>query len=171
MNVGSMRPIAWNNSKHVSSWQLYLDCGIEETGSPGIICIVCHPVLCHPPEHGTIPMGKHWLAKAHITKLNELTVSEVPKFTSSTVDETALAILKWQGSRGIPIGSSQRKFRCTVQVLVYLLNWQTKHSKLAGKDFQTAEFHQDTGNRNFMLGYVSAYSAWNAISNLELGQS
>jgi len=54
-------------------------------------------------------MGKHLQAKAHIAKLNKLTVSEVPELTSSTVDEKALAILKMQGSRGIPIVSSQRK--------------------------------------------------------------
>jgi len=61
-------------------------------------------------------MGKHQLAKVHITKLNELTVSEVTELTSSTVDEPALAILKQQGSRGIPIASSQRKFKFTIQV-------------------------------------------------------
>jgi hypothetical protein len=39
-------------------------------------------------------MGKHLLAIAHITKLNEWTVLEVTPLTRSTVDETALAILK-----------------------------------------------------------------------------
>jgi len=77
MNVGSKRPIAWNNSRHALSWQFYVHCGIEETGSPGIICIVCHQVLRHPSEHGTSSMGKDLQAKAHIAKLNELTVSEV----------------------------------------------------------------------------------------------
>jgi len=62
-------------------------------------------------------MGKHLLAKAHIAKLNELTVSEVTKLASSKVDETALFILKRQGCRGIPIVSSQRKFKFTIQVL------------------------------------------------------
>jgi len=61
-------------------------------------------------------MGKHLLAKMHIAKLNELTVSEVTELTSSTVDETAFAILKRQGSQGIPIVSSQRKFKFTIQV-------------------------------------------------------
>jgi hypothetical protein len=98
MNVGSKRPIAWNNSRHAPSGRFYLRCGIEETGSPDIICIVCHQVLRHPSEHGTSSMGKHLLAKANIAKLNELTVSEVTELTSSTVDETALAILKRQGS-------------------------------------------------------------------------
>jgi len=82
MNEGSKRPIAWNNSRHAPSWRFYLHCGIEETGSPGIICIVCHQVLRHPSEHGTSSMGKHLLAKAHIAKLNELTVSEVTELTS-----------------------------------------------------------------------------------------
>jgi len=114
MNVGSKRPIAWNNSRHASSWRFYLHCGIEETGSPGIICIVCHQFLCHPSEHGTSSMGKHLLPKAHIAKLNELTVSEVTQLTSLTVDETALAILKRQESRGIPIVSLQRKIKLTI---------------------------------------------------------
>jgi len=39
-------------------------------------------------------MRKHLLAKAHIAKLNELTESEDTELTSSTVDESALAILK-----------------------------------------------------------------------------
>jgi len=120
MNVGSKRPISWNNSRHTPSWQFYLHCGIEETGSPSIICIVCHQVLRHPSEHGTSSMGKPLLAKAHIAKLNQLTVSEVTELTSSTVDETAGAVLKWQGSRGIPIVSSQRKITLTIQALSIL---------------------------------------------------
>jgi len=94
MNVGSKWPIAWNNSRDPSSWRLYLHCGIEETGSTGIICIGCHQVLRHPPEDGTSSMGKNLLAKAHIAKLNKFTDSEVTELTSSTVNETALAILK-----------------------------------------------------------------------------
>jgi len=43
-------------------------------------------------------MGKHMLAKAHIAKINRLTESEVSELTSTTVDETPLAILKRQGS-------------------------------------------------------------------------
>jgi len=105
MNEGSKRLIAGNNSRHALSWQFYLPCGMEETGGPGIICIVCHQVLHHPSEHGTSSMGKHLLAKAHIAKLNELTDSEVTELTSSTVDETALAVLKRQGSRVITIVS------------------------------------------------------------------
>jgi len=111
MNEGSKQPTAWNNSRHAPSWRFYLHCGIEETGSPGIICIICHQVLCHPSEHGTSSMGKHLLAKADIANLNEITESEVTELTSSTVDETALAILKRQGSRGITIVSLQRKIR------------------------------------------------------------
>jgi hypothetical protein len=71
INVDSKRPIAWKNSRHEPSWQFYLHCGIEETGSPDIICIVCHLVLRHPSEHETSSMGKQLLAKAHIAKLNE----------------------------------------------------------------------------------------------------
>jgi hypothetical protein len=107
MNVDSKLSIAWNNFRHAPSWRFYLHCGMEESGSPGIICIVCHQVLRHPSEHGTSSMGKHLLAKAHIAKLNELTESEVSELTNSTVDETAFAILKRQASRGITIVRSQ----------------------------------------------------------------
>ena len=119
MNEGSKRRIAWNDSRQAPSWRFYLHCGIEETGSPGIICIICHQVLCHPSEHGTSSMGKHFLAKAHIAKLNELTESEVTELTSSTVDETSLAILKRHGSRGITIVSLQRKIRFDIKVNPY----------------------------------------------------
>jgi len=119
INVASRLHIAWNNSRHVHSWRFNLHCGFEETGSPGIICIICHQVLCHPSEHGTSSFGKHLLAKAHIAKLNKLTESEVTELTISMVDETALAILKRQGSRGITIVSSQRKVRFDIQVDPY----------------------------------------------------
>jgi len=98
MNVGSKRPIAWYDSGHAPSWRFCLHCGIEETSSRGIIWSVCHQALCLPSEHGTSSMGKHMLAKAHIAKLNELTEVEVSELTSTTVDETALAMLKRQGS-------------------------------------------------------------------------
>jgi len=70
MNVGWKWSIGWHNSKHAPLWQLYVHCGIEGTGSHGIICIICHQVLCHPSDHWTSSMGKHLLAKSHITKLN-----------------------------------------------------------------------------------------------------
>jgi len=108
MNVASKPPISWTKSRHASSWRFYLHCGIEETGSPGIICIFCHQVLCHPAENGTSSMEKHLLAKAYIAKLKESTESEVSELTSSTVDERTLAILKRQGSQGIKIVSLQR---------------------------------------------------------------
>jgi len=98
MNVGSKRSIAWDHYRHAPSRRFYLHCRIEETGSPGIIGIICHQVLHHPSEHGTSSMGKHMQAKVHIAKLNESTVSEVTELTSSTVDEPALAILMRQGS-------------------------------------------------------------------------
>jgi len=105
MTEGSKRPNAWNSSRHTPSWRFYLDCGIEETSSPGTICIICDQVLRHRWEHGTSSMGKHLLVKAHIGKLNELTEIEVIKLTSPTVVETTLAILKRQGSRVITIVS------------------------------------------------------------------
>ena len=109
MNVGSKHPIARNNSGHVPAWPFYFPSRMEQTGSPGVICMVCHQVLCHPSEHGTSSMRKHVLAKAHIAKLNEITESDVSELTTTTIDETALAILKRQGCRGITIVSSQRK--------------------------------------------------------------
>jgi hypothetical protein len=54
-------------------------------------------------------MVKHVLAKEHIPKLNELTELEVSELTITTVDETALSILKRQGSRGIETVRLQRK--------------------------------------------------------------
>jgi len=116
-NVGSKRPVTWNTSGHAPSWRFYLHCGMEETCSPRTICIVCHQVLRHPSEHGTISIAKHLLAKEHIAKLNESIVSEVTGLTSSTVAETVMAMLKRQGSRGITIVSSQRKLKFTIQVL------------------------------------------------------
>jgi len=129
-------PIAWKNSRHAPWWQFHLHCGIEETGNPGIICIMCHQVLRHPSEHGTSWLGKHVLAKAHIAKLNKLTESEVTELSSSMVDGTTLAILKRQGSRGITIVSLQRKIIFDIQVDPYWLKWQTKRSKLGDKDFE-----------------------------------
>jgi hypothetical protein len=171
MNVGSKRHVAWKNSRHAPSWQFYLNCGIEETSSPGIISIVCQQVLRHPSEHGTSSIGKHLLAKAHIAKLNELTESEVTELTSSTVDETALTILRRQGSRGITTVHLQRKTIFDIQFDQYWPKWQAKSSKLADRDFETSDFHQDTWNHYLMLGVVSVNIPWNAISDLELQQS
>jgi len=116
-------------------------------------------------------MGKHLLAKAHIAKLNKSTELEVTQLTSWIVDETALAILKSQGSRGIQIVSFQRKFTLDFRFYLYWLNCQTKRSKLAVKYFNTAKFHQDTCNRYLMLGFVLAHIPWNARKIIELGQS
>jgi hypothetical protein len=64
-------------------------------------------------------MGKPLQAKSHIAKLNELTESEVTELTSSTVDETAFAILKRKGSRGITIVSSLSQSIFDIQVVPY----------------------------------------------------
>ena len=71
MNVGSKRTIDWNDSRQAHSWRFYLHCGIEDTGSPGIINIISHQVLPHPSEHGTSSVWKHLLAKGHITRLDK----------------------------------------------------------------------------------------------------
>jgi len=114
MNVRLKWPVTWNNSRHASSWRFDLHRGNEETGCPGIICIIYHQVLRHPSEHGTCSMGKHLLAIEHIAKLKEITVSEVTDSTCSTVDETPLPILKRNRYRSIPIVSSQTKFKFNI---------------------------------------------------------
>ena len=171
MNVGWKRPIAWNDSSHTPSWRFHLRCGIDETGSPGIICIACHLVLRHPSWHRTGSMGKNLLATAHIANFNKFREKEVTQWTSSMVDETALGILRRQGSRGITFVSSQRNIIFDIQVVPYRQKWQTNHSKQAVKDFETSEFHQHTWNCYLMLGFVLAHIPWNPISNLDLGRS
>jgi hypothetical protein len=130
MNVGSKHPVAGNNSWHAPSYQFYLHCGSEETGSPGIIGIICHQVLRHPSDYATSSMGTHWLGKAHIVKLHKLTESGITELTSCMRNETALAIVNREWSRKIPIVSSQRKFSFDFQVLFTL-------TKLKDKMFQT----------------------------------
>jgi hypothetical protein len=61
------------------------------------------------------PNGETLAGKAHIRKLNGFTESDVTELTSSTVDETALAILKRQGSHGITIVNLQRKIIFDIQ--------------------------------------------------------
>jgi len=171
MNEGSKWPISWNNSRHVPSCRFYLYCEIEETCSPGTICILCHQVIRHPSECGTSSMGKHFLANAHLARLNAVTYSEVIVLNSSTVIETALAILKRQGSWGITIVSSQRELKFDIQFQPSRPRWQTKCSKLVSKEFEWSEFHKDRWNCSLMFGYISDYIPWNAISNLELQRS
>jgi hypothetical protein len=59
---------------------------------------------------GPAPCRNTWLPKAQIAKLNKLAESEGSEWTSTTVDDTALTILKSQVSGGITIVCSQRKF-------------------------------------------------------------
>jgi hypothetical protein len=98
MNAGFICPAAWNYSRYTSAWRMYLRCGIEESSSPGIICIVCHKVLCHPLADVICSMGTNLLAKAYIVHLNIFKESEVTELTTSTIDETAPANLMRQGS-------------------------------------------------------------------------
>jgi len=65
-------------------------------------------------------MRKHLLAKAHIVKLNRSTESDVTELTSSTLDETAVAILKRQGSQGITMVHLERKFILDIPLNSYL---------------------------------------------------
>jgi len=168
MNIPSNHQIAWDHSRHAPSWWFYLHCGLEDTGSPGIIWIICHQVLCHPSEHPTGSMGKHLLAKTHITKLDKLAQSVVTNMTCSTVNKTDLAILKRQGSRGITIVSLQKKIIFDIQVNPYWLKRQTKCSKITTKDFETSKFHQHMWNHYHMLWFVSAHTPWNTICKWEL---
>jgi len=68
----------------------------RHTGILGIVCSVCHKVLRHPSDDETSLLGKHLLPKVHIEMLKRLTVSEVTKLTSSTVDESAFPLLNRQ---------------------------------------------------------------------------
>jgi hypothetical protein len=72
MNVVLKCPIASNHSRHASSWGFYLHCEIEQTGCPGIICILCHHGLRHPAEPGTSTMGKHLLGKSSHHKVKQV---------------------------------------------------------------------------------------------------
>jgi len=98
MNVGSKHPIAWNDSRYAMSWQVCLNCRMDENGSTGIKHIVFHQVLRHLSVNETSSMGKHLLAKSHIANLTEITELEVSEFTRSMVDGTDLTTLKIQGS-------------------------------------------------------------------------
>jgi hypothetical protein len=93
---------------------------MQETESPGIICIVCHQVIWHVSGHGTSSIGKHLLVSVHIGKLNELRESELSKFTNTTIDDTALAIVKRQGSHGISFVRSQNKRICNTLCIFIL---------------------------------------------------
>jgi hypothetical protein len=47
----------------------------------------------------------------------------------------------------------QRKIIFDIQFNPYWPKWQTKRFKLAAKDIETLEFHQDMWNRYLMLGF------------------
>jgi len=102
-------PIAWDDTRRMPWSHFYLHCGIEETCSPGLICIMCYQVLRHLSEHATSSIGKHLLAMGHIAQLNYLTDLGVSELTRTTIDEAALAILKRQGCRRITIVSLPKK--------------------------------------------------------------
>jgi len=113
-------------------------------------------------------MGKHFLANRYISKLNELTESEVTELTSSMVDETALAILLRQGSRGITIVSLLSKVIFDIPLNPYWLKWLRKCSNLAAENVEISEIKQHKWKRNVILGFVLAQIPCNAASNLEL---
>ena len=145
MNVGPKSAIACNGSRHASSWQFYLHCGIEKPGNPGMVCIIWYHALRHPSEHGTSSIGKHLLATAHITKLHKLTDSEVTELTSSTLNEIALAILKRQGSRGIAMVRSQRQFIYDIALIPYSSKWQTNIANWRLRTMKVPNFTKTRG--------------------------
>jgi len=55
----------------------------------------------------------------------------------------------------------------TYRFYLHLLNWQTKHSKLAAKSFQTSDFHWNNWNRYRMLEFVLPHISSNTTSNLQ----
>jgi hypothetical protein len=65
----------------------------------------------------------------------------------------------------------QKKIIFNIQFNSYWPKWHTKRSKLAAKDLETSQFHQDMWNNYLILGFVSAHIPWNAISYLELRPS
>jgi len=109
IHVASKSPIAWNNSTHAPVWVYYSLCGIEKTGSTGIVGIICHQVLRHPSHNGTSLLHKHFLGKSHIITLHKSVESEVTEINSSTVDLAAMDILRKQGSWIITTVSLQIK--------------------------------------------------------------
>jgi hypothetical protein len=113
-------------------------------------------------------MGNHLLAVAEIAMLNKFTQWEVTELTSSTGDETVLALLKRKGSHRITIVSKPMKMIVDIQLYRYWPKWQTKRPKLADRDIEFSEFHQDTQNCYRILGCISVHFPWNAILNLEL---
>jgi hypothetical protein len=106
LKVVTKNKIVWNSSRHASAWRFFKHCANAQTGSPGVICIVCYQVLTHPSENGTSTMGKHLLTKGHKAKLNELTENEVSLLTGKPTEEEALAVLKKKGSHGVMVVSS-----------------------------------------------------------------
>jgi hypothetical protein len=91
-------------------------------------------------------MAKPLRSKPYLAKLNKFTETEVMELTSTAVDDTALAIFKWEGSKGITIIRFQRNIRFDIPFDPSGSKWQAKCSKFADKDFDTSEFHQDMWN-------------------------
>jgi len=78
-------------------------------------------------------MGKHLLAKVYIAKLNALTELEVSELTSTTVDSTALAIPKRQGSQEISIVSSKTKVIFDSSILSIVIQMTDKTLQTGSK--------------------------------------
>jgi len=168
MNVGSKRPISSTSCRHAPLWWFYLHCGKEENGSPGIICLVCHQVLWHQSHHGTGWMGKHLLAKAHITNVKRINRVRGDWIEWLNGRWNSIGHPEESGSRRFTIGSSLCQIIFDIQVVPYWTEWHPKHSKLAANEFETSEFHQHRWNHYLRLGFVLEHIPWNTISNLDL---
>jgi len=66
INVDSKHPVACNHYRQPPSCRFDLHCGIGETGSPGIISIMCCQVHRNLTEYGTWSMVTQLLGKSHI---------------------------------------------------------------------------------------------------------
>jgi len=143
MNVSSKRPIS-GIILDIASWRFLFI--FAELCRPAVMesyCIVCHPVLRHPSEHGTAQWANTGLAKVHIGKVKRLTVSWSNRTDQFDIDETV-----WPYSSGKEVAYTNCKFANVIQIwylgLKYnswmtdkMLNWHQRTLKLPS--------FQDTG--------------------------
>jgi len=96
--------------------------------------------------------------------------SEVNSWNCSTVNNTALTILKRYGCHGITIVSLLSLVIFDIQVIPNWLKWQKTRYTLAAKDLESTEFHEDLWNCYVSCWFVSTHIQWNSESNLEIWQ-
>jgi len=146
---------------------MYMDCALEETGSPGMIYIVSHHILYHPSEPATSSIGNLFRGNAHIALPHKLTQSEVTELTNSMFDESVVSILKRHKSQGITIVCSQRKFISHIDVWFRLT--ELRDITLQISSYEHCNFPISTTHL-ISLPHVRsclAHSTWNTTSNLK----